>query len=684
MRADLSALAWRSASELVEALARQAGLEIQTAAAGPGADVEHVCSRLGLEAERVELVGRAMREQLRQSVPSVVPLAGLHLGLVACRGNTAVILTPDLSLRSVAIETLRDMLCDRAEASHTARVDKLLEHCAIPAGRRPRVRRALLEEQIGSQRLGMLWQLRVRPGSSFTRQARDAGLGSRLLLLCSAHMGEYALWLLAWWALGLSALNGRADRGLLIAWLLLLLTIVPLRMLATRSMGALGLALGGLLKQRLLAGALRLESEQIRSQGAGQLLGRVIESETVESLALSGGLTAVMAAFELVFSAVVLALGKGGVVQILLLAGWVVVTGFLGWRYARRRAGWTESRVQMTNDLVENMAGHRTRIVQSSPDRWHANEDEALDRYVAASALLDRENARLAVLAPQGWLIIGLAGLAPAFLSSGPADLAKTAVGVGGVLLAHQALRRLSAGLASLAGAAISWKQVAALFHAAERAEPVGTASASTSRDVIRVQDIQFRYHQGGEPVLHGASFQISKGDWILLEGSSGGGKSTLASLLAGSREPETGILLAGGLDRRTLGASEWRRHVAMAPQYHENHILTESLAFNLLMGRRWPPGEKDWVEAESVCRELGLGELLERMPAGLQQVVGETGWQLSQGERSRVFMARALLQGSGLVILDESFAALDPENLRQCLECVLKRSQTLMVVAHP
>jgi len=684
MRVDLSALAWSSASELVEALARQAGLEIQTAAAGPGADVEHACSRLGLEAESVELVGGAMREQLRQSVPSVVQLAGSYLGLVAFRANTAVILTPDLSLRSVAIETLRDILCAKAETSHTAGVDKLLEYCAIRAGRRPRARRALLEEQIGSRRVGTLWQLRVRPGSSFVQQARDAGLGSRLLLLCSAHMGEYALWLLAWWALGLSALNGRADWGLLIAWLLLLLTIVPLRMLATRSTGVLGLALGGLLKQRLLAGALRLESEQIRSQGAGQLLGRVIESETVESLALSGGLTAVMAAFELVFSAVVLALGKGGIVQTLLLAGWAVVTGFLCWRYARRRAGWTESRVQMTHDLVENMAGHRTRIAQSSPDRWHAEEDEALDRYVAASALLDRENARLAVLAPQGWLIIGLAGLAPAFLSYGSADLARTAVGLGGVLLAHQALRRLSAGLASLAGAAISWKQVAALFHAAARTEPVGAASASASRDVIRAQDIQFRYRQRDEPVLRGASFQISKGDWILLEGSSGGGKSTLASLLAGSREPESGILLAGGLDRRTLGASEWRRHVAMAPQYHENHILTESLAFNLLMGRRWPPGEKDWVEAESVCRELGLGELLERMPAGLQQLVGETGWQLSQGERSRVFMARALLQGSGLVILDESFAALDPENLRQCLECVLKRSQTLMVVAHP
>jgi len=74
---------------------------------------------------------------------------------------------------------------------------------------------------------------------------------------------------------------------------------------------------------------------------------------------------------------------------------------------------------------------------------------------------------------------------------------------------------------------------------------------------------------------------------------------------------------------------------------------------------------------------------LLERMPAGMQQLVGQTGWQLSQGERSRVFIARALLQGANLVILDESFAALDPENLRHCPEWVLKRSETLMVVAN-
>src|SRR5262249_11586861 len=160
--------------------------------------------------------------------------------------------------------------------------------------------------------------------------------------------------------------------------------------------------------------------------------------------------------------------------------------------------------------------------------------------------------------------------------------------------------------------------------------------------------------------------------------------KSTLAALLAGLRQPESGWLLAGGLDQQTLGASGWRRRVVSAPQFHENHVFTGTFAFNLLMGRQWPPREEDLAAAESLCRQLGLGGLLDRMPAGLQQMVGETGWRLSHGERSRMFMARALLQDADLVILDESFGALDPATLRQCLRTALDRAKTLMVIAHP
>jgi len=82
---------------------------------------------------------------------------------------------------------------------------------------------------------------------------------------------------------------------------------------------------------------------------------------------------------------------------------------------------------------------------------------------------------------------------------------------------------------------------------------------------------------------------------------------------------------LQHGLDRHILGTKSWRSSVCIAPQFHENHVLTETFAFNLLTGHLWPPRPKDLLEAEEVCHKLGLGELLARMPAGILQMVGET-----------------------------------------------------------
>jgi ATP-binding cassette subfamily B protein len=292
---------------------------------------------------------------------------------------------------------------------------------------------------------------------------------------------------------------------------------------------------------------------------------------------------------------------------------------------------------------------------------------------------------------PRGWLILGMAGLAPAFVS-GSASPASLAVGLSGILLAGRALSGISGGLAALSRAHIAWSQVAHLFHAAAtetEAEPsppqasAGSGAKQSPPMLVDASDVSFRYRPQGEPVLRGLHLQIRGGERILLEGSSGGGKSTLASLLLGLRTPESGLILLGGLDRHSLGDG-WRKLATGAPQFHENHILSGTLAFNLLMGRNWPPSEADLAEAEALCLELGLGDLLSRMPSGLMQMVGETGWQLSHGERSRVYLARALLQNAPLTVLDESFAALDPETLQQCLGCAVNRAQTLMVIAHP
>jgi ATP-binding cassette subfamily B protein len=157
-----------------------------------------------------------------------------------------------------------------------------------------------------------------------------------------------------------------------------------------------------------------------------------------------------------------------------------------------------------------------------------------------------------------------------------------------------------------------------------------------------------------------------------------------LGSILAGIRAPTSGLLLFGGLDRAALGSRRWRRRVVLTPQFHENHLVTETLAFNLLMGRPWPAPMGAMAEATELCVELGLGPLLERMPAGILQMVGEGGWKLSHGEQSRVMLARAILQHADVVVLDESFAALDPETMAMCLETVIRRAPALVVIAHP
>jgi ATP-binding cassette subfamily B protein len=279
------------------------------------------------------------------------------------------------------------------------------------------------------------------------------------------------------------------------------------------------------------------------------------------------------------------------------------------------------------------------------------------------------------------WMIVGFASLAPAFVHSAPA--ASMAISIGAILLAYRGMQRLAGGALQLSGAWIAWKEISQIYYAAARREdPAAFANPGRSGTILEARDISFA-HPGRTEVLSHVNCAVRDGDWILLEGASGGGKSTLASLFAGMREPSSGLLAAGGFDRGTLGSRAWRAVVAAAPQYHENHVFSGTVAFNLLMGRAWPPTYEDLEEAAAVCADLGLDDLLRRMPGGMNQMIGETGWQLSQGERSRLFLARALLQKSRLTILDETLAALDPENLCQALECALRRSNALMAVAH-
>jgi ATP-binding cassette, subfamily B, bacterial len=106
-----------------------------------------------------------------------------------------------------------------------------------------------------------------------------------------------------------------------------------------------------------------------------------MELEMLEQMAITGGFLGLTALIELALSGLVLALGAGGWLHLPLLVLWMSVTAWIGLRYYQRRCKWTEARLTMTNDLVEGMVGHRTRLAQEARARWNEGEDEALDRY---------------------------------------------------------------------------------------------------------------------------------------------------------------------------------------------------------------------------------------------------------------------------------------------------------------
>jgi ATP-binding cassette subfamily B protein len=668
----------------------------QGAAADTGRWIEWAAERLGVEAEPVETTVSGFEQLAANAGPALFQIASTagprFLLLLKSSFGALQLIGPDLKVHRVKPDVLRAALCLFHEVPLAGEIDRLLEAAALPPDRWQKVRRVMLDERIGAKTLGNCWILRLAPSTGFWRQLVQARLPRRLGWMLALFAAVYGLELFSWGLIGNAALNGQLDMGWMSAWVLLVISLVPLRLIGNWLNSTFALDASRILKKRLLAGAMRLDIESVRHQGAGQLLSRVMESQALESLAVNGGLSVVVACLELIFAASVMAAGAGGLIHVLLLMVWLVVTVWWSMRYIDRMRAWTLMRLDMTHQLVERMVGHRTSLAQEWPSRRDVREDQQVNDYQQLSKQMDKTIIPVVAGIPAGWMLIGIAGLAPAFVS-GTGSSAALAIGFGGVMLAGRALSGISGGLSSIASALISWKQVGPLFHAAVNDAPKepflttaqleGAPEAGAPTKVIDASNLVYRYRPEGDAVLRGVDLTINRGERLLLEGSSGGGKSTLASLLVGLRKADSGLLLLNGLDHHTLGDG-WHRLATEAPQFHENHILTGTLGFNLLMGRNWPASSEELEEARQLCIELGLGALLERMPSGMQQMVGETGWQLSHGEKSRIFLARALLQKSQLTIMDESFAALDPETLEQCLNCAFKRARTLLVIAHP
>ena len=518
-----------------------------------------------------------------------------------------------------------------------------------------------------------------------TRAAMDSvGLPSGLAFIGVSALVGTALTSLAWTVIGTITLEGHADRSRLLGWGVLSVTALAVEVATIAVGGALAIRLGSKLRERLLEGALRLDPDAVSKFGLGGLTVMASQSDTILNAVvhvLMSGLALLMNTLATYF--LLLAAPLSAATAALFTAALGIGT-FLAFRRTSLARVDQGERVRLATELAEKMLGHRTRLAQLDERTWHHGEDESLSKYAKNLDALDRNQTALQMVS-RLYTTASVVALAFVLVSS-PTQHALALV-LGAMALGGAALRSLADFGITVSLLRARWNSLSAMLveGSEDTAMDLGAMGGlrSTTGPVLEARGLSFSYPGRRERVFEGVNLSIMRGARILLEGSSGSGKTTLVALLARLRKPDSGLILVNGLDKSAFTEYDFRRTIASAPQFYKNHIFSGTLGFNLMMGRSWPASEEDTEEAVRICEALGLGPLLERMPSGLFQQVGETGWQLSHGEKSRIYLARTLLQRSEIVILDETFGTLDPSTLVQCMEVVQREAKTLVVITH-
>ncbi|MGW5355805.1 ABC transporter ATP-binding protein [Streptomyces sp. NPDC004031] len=250
-------------------------------------------------------------------------------------------------------------------------------------------------------------------------------------------------------------------------------------------------------------------------------------------------------------------------------------------------------------------------------------------------------------------------------------DLYDRPLRLGGVLDAYQA-------------ATASLGKIAALLavrpDVAEPAEPVPLPALPAHRTgrQVRYEGVRFAY-PGGPEVLSGFTLDIPAGQTVALVGASGGGKSTLAKLLARFHDPTGGRVLLDGIDLRSLAGTDLRRGVVMVPQ--EGFLFSGTVADNIALAR---PGATP-EEIRRAAEATGADRFVAALPDGYRTAVGDRGGRFSSGERQLIALSRVFLVDPGVIVLDEATAALDipgERAVRDAMRAVF-RGRTALVVAH-
>lgn len=195
----------------------------------------------------------------------------------------------------------------------------------------------------------------------------------------------------------------------------------------------------------------------------------------------------------------------------------------------------------------------------------------------------------------------------------------------------------------------------------------------------VELKNVHFSYSADGPEVLHGIDLTLPQGSFTALVGPSGGGKSTVAKLIARFWDVTQGSITIGGVDVRQMPLAQLSGLVSFVTQ--DNYLFHCSLLENIRLGN---PAATD-EQVKTAARAAQCEEFIAKLPQGYDTPAGEAGKRLSGGEKQRISIARAMLKDAPIVILDEATANVDPENedrLQKAIEA-LTRDKTIIMIAH-
>lgn len=346
--------------------------------------------------------------------------------------------------------------------------------------------------------------------------------------------------------------------------------------------------------------------------------------------------------------------------------------------YPAQYAGSVETEQHMNTTIVEYIGGIEViKAYNQGKDSYARYADSARDhaayfynwmKSCQLGSSLSRSIAptTMITILPVGWLLYrsGSLGMETFVITI------VLSLGIAGPLLAAVNF------VDSLARVGTTVDTIDSILHGEEQVH--GDVNVKFSNMDIRMEDVSFGYHQETE-ILHQVSLEIPAGSMTAFVGPSGGGKSTIAKLIAAFWDPGSGRITLGGHNLKDIPLIQIYDQMAFVSQ--DNYLFDETVRENIRMGK---PAASD-EEVEAAARTAGCDPFIRSLENGYDTVVGGGGAHLSGGERQRIAIARAMLKDAPIVILDEATAYMDPENEAVIQHAVAKlvKGKTLIVIAH-